>query len=58
MQPGRGLVSGRCVGAWTHAPARDTVAWGGGVTIHTQRYLCMQHPPSTPLPLAGCSRPG
>lgn len=47
MQPRRGLLNGRYVGAWTHAPARDTVASGEGATIHTRRYLCVQHiPPS------------
>lgn len=36
MQPRRGLLNGRYVGAWTHAPARDTVASGeGGYNTHS-----------------------
>lgn len=50
MQPCRPLVSGRCVGAWTHAPARDTVACGeGGYNTHSA--LPMRAATSfTPLP--------
>lgn len=30
---------------------RHGCLWGGRVTIHTRRYLCVQHPPSPPPPL-------
>lgn len=58
MQPGRGLVSGRCVGAWTHAPAHDTVAWGGGLQYTLSATYACSTLLQPPLPLAGCSRPG
>lgn len=48
MQPRRGLLNGRYVGAWTHAPARDTVASGGGGLQYTldATYACSIYPPS------------